>query len=285
MLCETGNCTRIRFLIGAHLVLAAAPLLGRFVQFSMQTLPVFWALMSLSLGGLMTLSVWIGLGRSRLLWRIAIGLAASFYMSLWPFIQESVGMHDSAGMAIYKNASQWIMGYLQVVAQFSIILFLFGGTFMLIGLRYNLTTVESASAPPRSGRLQFSMLRLMVVMSVVAVVMSLVRAARLTRGSESTWDWLMMNAIMFVIFFVNTACAAFAASGPGNVKRNVALVALVSILLGIAVAVAWHQDETVWWLFAGSMSLAVIPSAMVVASLLIVRSCGYRLVRRDHVTQ
>ncbi len=277
---EPSDCARIRWLVAAHLVLAAAPLLGLLVPVSMGTLPLLWALIALPLGGLLTLSVWIGLGRTRLLWRAAVGMAASFYMSVWPFIQESVGMHDPAGIAIYRNANDWIIGYLEAVVPFSILLFLFGGLFMLIGLRFRLVMVKPDAAPPCRARLQFSMLHIMVVMSVVAIVLSLLRATRQARGSESTWDSLMMNAFMFVIFFVNTACAAFAALGPGKVRRNIGLVVFVSILLGIALAVAMHQDETVWWLFVGSMSLAIIPTATVLVSLLVVRSCGYRLIRR-----
>jgi len=56
-------------------------------------------------------------------------------------------------------------------------------------------------------------------------------------------------------------------------------VFLVSSLLGVAIAIAMRQDEF-WWLFVGSMFIAIIPTATVVVSLLVVRSCGYRLVRR-----
>ncbi len=282
---EPGDCSRIRWLVGAHLVLAAAPLLGLLMQLDMRTLPILWALIALPLGGLLTLSVWIGLGQTRLLRRVAIGLAASFYLSVWPFIQEAVQMHDSAGMAIYKSASDWFMGYLEAVAPFAIILFLFGGTFMLIGLRFKLALAEPGTAALRNERLQFSMLQIMVVMSVVAVILSLLRATRKAGGGESTWDWFMMNAFMFVIFFVNTACAAFAALGTGKVKRNVGLVFAVSILLGVAVAIAMHNDLAGWWLFVGSMTLAIVPTATALLSLLVVRSCGYRLVRRVRATQ
>jgi hypothetical protein len=277
---EPSDCSRIRWLVGVHLVLAAAPLVGLLLQFSVYTLPILWALIALPLGGLLTLSVWLGFGRTRLVWRLAIGLAASFYLSVWPFIQQCAQMHDSAEMPIYKSATDYFMGYLEAVTPFGIILFLFGGTFMLMGLRFQLTRAEPDAKQLRNERLQFSMLQIMVVMSAVAIILSLLRATRRADVGESTWDWLMMNAFMFVIFFINTACAAFAALGIGKVKRNVGLVFAVSILLGVAVAIAMHNDMVSWWLFVGGMSLAIIPTMTVLASLLVVRTCGFRLVRR-----
>src|SRR5882757_3194289 len=102
----------------------------------MQMLPLIWSLISLPFGALMTLSVWVGLGRTRLLWRIAIGMAGGFYLSFWPFLQDSLESRDAAGMSIYNNANDWIMAYLEAVTQFGTFLFLFSGTFMLIRLRY-----------------------------------------------------------------------------------------------------------------------------------------------------
>ena len=124
------------------------------------------------------------------------------------------------------------------------------------------------------------MLQILVVMSIVALVLSLARATRDSHGGvDSTWDWLVMNAFVFVMFIVNTACAAFAALGLGNVKRNVGMVLIVSIILGIATAIAMRVEEMPW-VFAGSVLIAFVPTVMALVSLLVVRSCGYRLIRR-----
>jgi hypothetical protein len=279
---EPGVCIRIRLLVVAHLILATAPMLGLMTEFSMATLPLRWALVALPFGSLMALSVWVGLGRTRLLWRIALGMAGGFYVSFWPFLQEAIEDHDAAGQPIYLTWNDWIIGYLDAVTGMGTLLLLFSVTFMLLRLRYTTAIADPGSIPPREERLQFSMFHIMVVMSVIAVVLSLLRATRHTTAADSTWDWLAMNAFMFVIFFVNTACAAFAALGPSKVKRNVGMVAFVSLLLGIAVAIAMHQDQTNWWLFAGSMMLAIIPTVIVLASSLVARSCGFRLVRREN---
>jgi hypothetical protein len=274
------RCNRIRWLVGAHLVLAAAPLLGMLVEINMQTLPLLWALSSLPLGGLMTLSVWVGVGRTRPLWRVAIGLAANFYLSTFSFIAHFAAVTETL------SKTDWIMGYLEAVAESALLLLVLGGTFMLIGRRFELALVEPGAAPARSGHLQFSMFQILVLMSAVAIVLSLLRLARAATGHEpSTWETITIYSFMFVTFLVNVACAAFAALGTGNVKRNVVLVLAVSILLGVAAAIAMHQDMTGWWLFVGSTFIMIIPTIMVLASLLVARSCGYRLIHRTSENQ
>lgn len=271
-----GHCRQLRWLVGAHVVLAAAPLLGLLLPFSMETLPILWALVSLPIGGLMTLSVWIGLGSTRLLWRVAIGLAAVFYVALFPFIC------DWAQFRASSPKSEQIMAYLEAVGPMVIVLFLFGSTFMLIGHWFKLARPESQRQALRTGRFQFSMLQIMLAMSVVAIVLSLLRATRQAdRSTNSTSESFVMDAFMFVIFFVNTACAAFAALRVGKAGWNVCLVLVVSVLLGVATSLAMRYETMGWWLFVNSMFIVIIPTAMVSASLVVVRSCGYRLIRRS----
>ena len=95
---EPGDLKRIRWLVGTHLILAAAPMLGLFLPLSDVDAPLRWALLALPLGSLMTLSIWVGLGRTRLLWRTAIGFAGGFYLSFWPFVQEAES-RDAAGVS------------------------------------------------------------------------------------------------------------------------------------------------------------------------------------------
>lgn len=267
-------CSRIRWLIAAHVVLAAAPLLAMFIQPDGPMVPLLWALISLPFGAMMTLSVWVGLGRTRLLWRVLIGLTASFYLAVWPFA------NNSASLPGRPSIGEWFMRYLEAVGPYSILLFLFSGVFMLIGLRFSLVHIERDEIPSHRQGLRFSMLQILAVMSIVAVVLSLARAMRESHGgADSTWDWLVLNAFVFVVFIVNTACAAFAALGLGKFTRNVGMVLVVSILLGIAMAIAMRSDDMPW-LFAGNILIAFVPTATTLVSLLIVRSCSYRLIRR-----
>ena len=153
---------------------------------------------------------------------------------------------------------------------------------MLIGRWFELSHVApEAGPPPRAGRFQFSMFQVMVAMSIVAIILSLLRLVRAATGHPpSTWETIAIYSFMFATFFVNTACAAFAALGTGNVQRNVVLVSAVSILLAAATAIAMHYEMMAWWLVGGTMLIVIVPTATVLVSLLIVRSCGWRLLRR-----
>src|SRR5262249_5261444 len=155
------------------------------------------------------------------------------------------------------------------------------GTFLLVGRRFELTRLERPDVDlAKSERLQFSMLQVMVVVSTVAVVLSLMRVTRAAFGHDPyNWESVAIYSFMFIAFLVNTACAAFAALGTGRVGRNVGWVLGVAVLLGVATAFAMHNETNDGWLFGSSMLIMIVPTVIVLVSLLVVRSCGYRLVR------
>ncbi len=132
-------------------------------------------------------------------------------------------------------------------------------------------------------RFQYSILHILIVMSFVAVVLTLVRNAR---GADAlsvwhTWQVVCMFALMIITFFINTICAAFAALRAGQVRLRILLVLIVASLLGIAVSLGARHDSLAWWLVPSAMLVTVLPTAVIVGSLLVVRSCGYRLVPKD----
>ena len=143
--------------------------------------------------------------------------------------------------------------------------------------------------PTQADRLRFSVLNLLVVTSLVAVVLMLVQSSRGDVSASSvsgpTWQSVATYALGFVIFSTNTLCAAQAALGKGSVPRNVLLVLLVAMFSGLALSLAAHQDQMGWLFVAGGTSIVVIPTLIVVASLLVVRSCGFRLVPKLSITE
>ncbi len=266
---------RIRWLVVAHAILAALSLLVMCFQFNEGTLPLFLILSSLPLGSLMTLSVWIGMGQSRWWWRLTLGLVAIFYLSGFSLVV------DLSFAPARLPIGDWMTEYLQKTAELTALLLLLVGMFMLIGRRFALLQLKSHTLT-HSGRLQFSMLQIMVAMSTVAIILSLLREVRAASGHEpSNWETITIYSFLFVTYLVNTVCAAFATLESGQVKRNVALVLVVTILLGIVTAIAMFSDLSEWWFFLGSMLFMIVPTVIVLVSLLVVRSCGYRLVRRD----
>ena len=71
---------RIAWLIGMFAVLAAAPLVAKLIPVTMATLPLVWISYSLPLGGFMILALWVGIGRSRLAWRV-VGFVAGLFLA------------------------------------------------------------------------------------------------------------------------------------------------------------------------------------------------------------
>src|SRR5262249_10253999 len=136
-------------------------------------------------------------------------------------------------------------------------------------------------------RLQFSVLSVLIIMSIVAVVLTLLRASRndVNDAGVEAFHWTAADSLAFIVFLLNTLIAAYASLWPSGVKRNVGLVLVVAVLLGLVLASASHSDQASWWLFIGMTFIALIPTVIEVASLLVVRSCGYRLVRRASSTQ
>jgi hypothetical protein len=154
--------------------------------------------------------------------------------------------------------------------------------------RWTLTRRELDNAAPRKDKFQFTVLNLLVIMSFVAVVLTLVHGSRgdgnTTSVKGQNWQSAATYALGFVIYLINTACAAHAALRTGLVRRNILLVLLVSILSGVAFSLAAHQDRLGYWFIAWGTLTVLIPTLIVIASLLVVRSCGFRLIPNVAIT-
>jgi hypothetical protein len=270
---------RLYRFLAVHVVLAAAPLLSLALPLSLAFIPVTWALFGLPIGSLMTLSVWVGMGSARITWRLFGALVATAYVTL------ALAMVSVAQMIYYTGSIsvlECVTTYATVAAAYSVVVLLFGGMFGLVGRRFELLRVESEEVLPDREYFQFSLLHVLVIMSVVAVVLTLFRASRhdMESATSGTFQWSATDSLAFTVFLLNTLCAACAALWPIGVKRNVGLVMVVAGLLGLVLAFAMHNDQVTWWLFVGGTFMAIVPTATEVASLLYIRSCGYRLVRR-----
>jgi hypothetical protein len=270
---------RLRWLAAAHLCLAATPMLWILVPDGDWSLPMLWAMCSVPVGGLMTLGFWVGMGRSRALLRIVAGLAGSAYLAVW----EPTAFVMKVSRQQPAVLSDWISSYLSMATPYGITVIMFGGMFLLMRYRWTLTRRELGNAAPHKGELQFTVLNLLVIMSIVAVVLTLVHGSRgdsgATSASGQNWQLVAAYALGFVIYLINTACAAHAALSTGPIRRNILLVLLVSTLSGVALSLAAHQDRLGYWFVACGAMTVLIPTIIVIASLLVVRSCGFRLTR------
>jgi hypothetical protein len=156
---------------------------------------------------------------------------------------------------------------------------------MFAGTRrwFQLREVSSDYLPTESTRLRFSVFHLLLLISFVAVVLSLARGARGEKATDAgieSWQWWAAGGLVILTFFANTACAALAALGTGAVWRKCLLVLAVAVLLGVAIAFSMRQDQVSAIFFATGVVAMILPTATVLASLLWLRPCGLRLVRR-----
>ena len=268
-------------------MLGAAPLLvllvpknNSFAYF----IPFVWTVVSIPFGSMLTAAVWVGLGKARWPWRLLGGILFCFYVAIW-FV-----MYEPSLNIVPQRLIDVLVSYLETAAGFCALVLSVGCSFMVIGRWFELRIPELNTISIKSG-IRFSMLQMLLLTSAVAIVLSLLQATRSSGGdevrAESTGHEIVSYAFLFVIEFINSALAVGATLRLGRIIGRVAMVLLVSLALGVAIALGMGLDEDSpwfghnWWLFACSTFIAVVPTLVVVVSMLVVRSCGYRLVRRE----
>jgi hypothetical protein len=273
--------TGLRRLVAVHFFLAAAPAAIALIPADVRWLPAFWALGSVTIGQLLLLSFWVGLGSGRGGRRFLLALLACGYAAAWIAAGQTL-----AGRGRESVWAKWPGETAAVFLRMGVVLLIFGGAFLAVRRWYGgLRLLSEREAGETSARIQYSILHLLVITSAAAVVLSLTRGARGSDEIDATsWQLVASGALMMVSFLVNAVCAAWASLAPGKIRWRVCLVFVVSILLGAALGFAGRSGRIIWWLPACFAVASVIPAAIVVASLLVVRSHGYRLVRKRETT-
>ena len=266
--------TRIRRLVVPLLILCEAPLLSLLFPFNVYWIPLLWATSAVPVGALLTLSFWVGMGQRSPLIRLIWGTLGATYVaacSAAPELLNCVISSDDISLGSPRDYLLRVPPYIAVVA-------IFGGMFMLIGRYWRLVVAADRDSTVTS-KSQFSILNLLLLTAAAAILMAMIRESRSAANVQSFYGMIVTTVLGFSIYFCNTACAAFAALSPTPIKRNCALVICVSALLGIAISLASGQDRIGWWLVAGGSLISIVPTAVVLVSLLCVRSAGYRLIR------
>jgi len=273
--------SRLKALVAIHLAVGTLPVASFLIPADVRFLPLMWAIGAVGVGQLMLLAFWVGMSKIKGLKRMAGALCGTAYLTVWPMITIS-WPHETAPSGISLAQS-----YLALFAINSLIVLLFAAVFWLIR-RWSteLRQVDTSRESIAPGRFQYSILHILIVMSVVAVVLVLVRNARAADAMSAWHFWQMasMYALMIIAFLINTICAAFAALGAGQVRLRILLVLIVASLLGVAMSLAARHDTLRWWMVPSGMLVTVFPVVIVIGSLLVARSCGYRLVPKATVT-
>jgi hypothetical protein len=263
---------RLTAVVIANAILAVAPLIWPLITLNTSTLPLLWIAFSLPMSGFMLLVFWIGLGNERVALRIIVLFGGCAYLAIWPTIAE------------FYAPGSIREGFLGNFVPMFVVSVVLSGMFAASRRWLQLRKVENDKSLEMPRRMQFSIFHLLVLMAIVAVILSLSRAAR-DGASEvndiTSWHWWAAGGLFVATFFTNTACAAYAALGVQAVMRKCLLVFFVAVLLGVALAFSLGQDRDSAWLFAGGVLTMVIPTVIVLASLLWLRPCGYRLLRKQ----
>jgi hypothetical protein len=269
--------TRLKLLVAAHLIVGVAPS-AMFLGTESWFLPLIWALGGLSLGQLMLVSFWVGMGTSAR-WRRLLGATlALIYFATWSTVALSLAPIDEMPSYAENFSMQLLQG--------GLLLGTFAAIFAAVRRWYMELRLVADPEPVYRRRQQFTIFHLLVITSVAAVVLALARERGV--ASDGTAQILMATVLMLVLLGVNVVASVWAALSPGILWSRIMLALVAAALLGMAFAMrilfAKPLGGARAWLFVAQSLTFMVPSLVVILSLLVVRSCGYRLVRRTRGT-
>jgi hypothetical protein len=257
----------LRCLLASHALLGTVPTAICLVPADIRFLPLLWALFCVSFGQMMLLGFWIGMGAGRAIWRLFAALLGCAYLAVWPsVVARSLDPTSSYGRALGGT----------IVMDYAVVLAFAAAFFVLRRWFSELRSVADVNESAQAGRLQYSILNVLILTAVVALLLGLMRVAR--PSTDSAWVTIAATVFAFVVLLIDALCAVWATLSVGRTRWRLLLVFLVAALLGLLQSVNLGHTGLGWWLVLGWVIVSVIPIAVVVASLMVVRRCGYRLV-------
>jgi hypothetical protein len=270
---------RLKVLLVVHLVLGIAPAAMFLLPGDLRWIPLTWALSSVTLAQLMLLAVWAGLGATTAARRWLAIVAGLLYLAAWPTLVLSLVMtSEESAIATFVLFAAMDAAWLLVATS----------GFLLVRRRFaELVRVTDGKSLPAS-RHQFSILQVLIVTSLAAMMLGLARAS--TRAdAEGVWFFAFMSLLAILAYAANLALSVWAALAPGRARWRLMVVFAAALFLGMIVSYAalLRLSQADWWLWLFcTQSLAfALPPVIVVLSLLVVRSAGYRLVSKSVAAQ
>jgi hypothetical protein len=265
---------RIRWLVSALMASCTLPIVGAFLPFSMAWMPLLWATITPPFGVMLALAFWVGLGNAPLLARLISGVVGAVYLLL-SLITADVARRLVSGETIRSELS----AHADEAAGIAVAVALFSGTFMVLRRWWALrpAVAPDAITAPKA---QFSILYILILIAGVALLLTLIRASRDSLAASDS-GMIAESILGFVVFATNAVCASFAALRPAPIGRSCTLVLLVAYVLGVALSFGSNHDRVSWIMIAFGPIISVGPTAILLGSLLVVRSTGYRLLRKS----
>ncbi len=267
---------RIKLLIAAHFALGAMPVLGMRLALSSRGGGLLWLIQLAFCGpiaAILLASFWAGMVERRTRRVLAILGGASAYLSLFTFGLIISGAEElwavagffAAGVAIYLAVGLAMMGVWIVVRR------------RWAALQF----VDPGDRRRRFPPSQFSIQALLILTFAVALNLAL---NRISRGQDlhAAVRVVCNTASVAVSFSAVMLAAAWSALFPGPVRWRLATFAIAALSLGAAqtlgLSAANLNSQAGRAVTLMSIVQFAVPAALFAASLIVIRSCGYRLV-------
>jgi hypothetical protein len=269
---DSAPSRRIVLLVVVHLMIAVLPVTLGLVTFSQYSLPYIWAISSVPFSQVMLLAIWIGIGQSKLSYKVAAALLAVGYISFWFGIGTSFLSSERLRLEDFVRDSMQILAILAVVS------------LMIFGLRRWLGQIYYYVDPElldATAKTRYSLFTALGLTTAGAFCMALFRISIEVDDIESSYATIAHILLIMTTFALMSVSIIWAALAPGIVRYRITAIAFLAALLGITLAVSAGNtpEQGGWWMLAGATLIVLIPTAIVCGSLLFLRGGGYRLVK------
>lgn len=276
---ESSARQRLRGLVVAHLFLGIAQLGTAWLPIAGGWfMPAMWD--AVSLAQLTLLSFWVGMGGNSIILRALGLLVGSTYITIWPITANVVSLQ------IVHHDLRFLVGEFLVKfsASAAFVSLLSGGFVLWRRKCTKLVRLSESSANAADLRVRYSILHLLIIISTCSLLLSLMRIARPSNVTNTENDIMSLPALATLVFFghvINSICAAWASLSLNSPWPRIALAIVVALLLGAVQSFSSGHDAISWWMVLSTCLIPVLSTAIVIVSLLVVRSCGYRLMPKD----
>jgi hypothetical protein len=264
-----GIHTRIKILVGVHLVLGIVPVTIFFLPRKEEFLPILSILILIPIPQLLLVSFWSWFVKRKKIKKYHVILNAILYLSLWPII-------GSASYTPEKMKLVPLYGGFIVMGVMIVIISKLSLAFVL--KKHELCYISDPKSLDLNTHFQYSIIHILVVVTIAALILGLMQSAQIANRSSFDWRLLMWTLLILASMVFYTICPAWAALRAGNPILRILLVNFAAIFLGIINSMSLDFSDLLIWIIQSSLFTIII-----IASLLVVRSCGYRLVLKTPV--
>jgi hypothetical protein len=209
---------------------------------------------------------------------VASALCQAFLLAVWGATSSGSPWRRLAGLAagaVYLEALLPSDFRRELLGMSTITVAVVTATLLVIrmlGVRLNPFTDSAQPTPPETEGFRLSIRGLMLVTAAVALLSAGARALQ-----EEPHRLVLLMAVWAMCFVTVGLVALWAVLGLGRPLRRGVVVFVLSPILGACFAFA-SQAHRAGWVYI--LLIMLLYPTLLLSSLLVVRSCGYRFVRR-----